>query len=147
MAKTRILLPGDLGPPRFFLVAQILNRLTDDHELVENGVASEPLFDLLLGRVCPYRLDRLRNVVEAFMIVALHTGTASRSARSRTRGFRNRSAAASTPIPRISSASCSNPIRSMRVLPGSSSTRRSTSLSGVSSPRATDPKIRRFRAP
>jgi len=85
--------------------------------------------------------------IEKTLAVISHRRTASRRTRSRIRGLRPFSVTTSTLRLRRSCRSMSMAPRSNSDRPGSMSTRKSTSLSGAASPRATEPKTRRRRAP
>ena len=76
-----------------------------------------------------------------------HSGTASRTARSRMGAYRHRSVTTSTGLSRSRSASMDRPHSARADVPGGASTRRSTSLRAWWSPRAIEPNTRRLHSP
>src|SRR6185312_14301570 len=103
---------------------------------IEEGAPVSAVIEDSLGRIYDVTNE---------MPISIHRGTASRnislsvpSAPSDT---------TSTLHPRSSSKSCWTPTRSSKLRPFSNRTRTSRSLLGPSSPRATEPKMRKFRAP
>jgi len=89
---------------------------------------------------------RILNVQEIDPII-LHSGVASARIRASRYGLIPPSSTTSTRQLRSSSRSCWKPTWSNKLRSGAKSTNTSRSLSAVSSPRATEPKIRTFRAP
>src|SRR5437867_1911165 len=137
---------GDFSPRdrRVFLSSGRVNGthgFPDDHQVMHHpyldqrtalkGCSPLPALSLDLS-------DGVQNVLEPVAHVS-HRGTASRSTRSRKRGFKPSSVTRSTRQPRSSCKSSSKPPKSNREQPGCVLTSRSTSLHSVFSPRASEP--------
>ena len=99
------LLPWHLRARRSGRISETFDGLTDDHEVVEDRVPSDPLA-LLRARMRPNGTDRVEDVLETLAIRAFQSGRASRSTRVLTSSLRISGVAASTGISRIASASC-----------------------------------------